>query len=223
MSRAVRAETRSRAKEDIKRVITAIDKVRKWEKKWVTIGDTTMKIYKWVPIANQESQNSPRSKVKKDKHSKDSHNKSRSKHHHHHHPPSSDVMNEDSNMSQVSTNSNQQDSSVYNQDESTMQSRASTYSGESVGNEDSNLSFPENSNTHSTQSHDSNDADPDMRLALSMIRGGVVGARGAATAPPPSGPPGEPVGPEVKEAPPPTLEPPVEPPPKKLKTESSDS
>jgi len=30
MSRAVRAETRSRAKEDIKRVISAIDKVRKW-------------------------------------------------------------------------------------------------------------------------------------------------------------------------------------------------
>ena len=30
MSRAVRAETRSRAKEDIKRVIHAIDKVRKW-------------------------------------------------------------------------------------------------------------------------------------------------------------------------------------------------
>ena len=30
MSRSVRAETRSRAKEDIKRVITAVDKVRKW-------------------------------------------------------------------------------------------------------------------------------------------------------------------------------------------------
>ncbi|CAG2112088.1 unnamed protein product [Medioppia subpectinata] len=62
MSRSVRAETRSRAKDDIKRVMQAIDKVRKWEKKWVTIGDTTMKIYKWVPITNYES--SGRSKGK---------------------------------------------------------------------------------------------------------------------------------------------------------------
>ncbi|EDW26959.1 GL16501 [Drosophila persimilis] len=51
MSRSVRAETRSRAKDDIKRVMQAVDKVRHWEKKWVTISDTTMKIYKWVPIA----------------------------------------------------------------------------------------------------------------------------------------------------------------------------
>lgn len=34
LSRSIRAETRSRAKEDIKRVINAIDKVRKW---WVII------------------------------------------------------------------------------------------------------------------------------------------------------------------------------------------
>ncbi|GAB6030197.1 hypothetical protein CHUAL_005873 [Chamberlinius hualienensis] len=54
MSRSVRAETRSRAKDDIKRVMQAIDKVRRWEKKWVTIGETTMKIFKWVPITNQE-------------------------------------------------------------------------------------------------------------------------------------------------------------------------
>ncbi|KAI9582305.1 B-cell CLL/lymphoma 7 protein family member A [Glossina fuscipes] len=54
MSRSVRAETRSRAKDDIKRVMQAVDKPRHWEKKWVTISDTTMKIYKWVPISNTD-------------------------------------------------------------------------------------------------------------------------------------------------------------------------
>ncbi|XP_011494994.1 PREDICTED: B-cell CLL/lymphoma 7 protein family member A [Ceratosolen solmsi marchali] len=66
MSRSVRAETRSRAKDDIKRVMQVVDKVRHWEKKWVTIGETTMKIYKWVPISTLDQKKKIKSSMEKE-------------------------------------------------------------------------------------------------------------------------------------------------------------
>ena len=51
LSRSVRAETRQSRKEDIKRVMHNVDKVRHWEKRWVVIPETTMKQFKWIPVS----------------------------------------------------------------------------------------------------------------------------------------------------------------------------
>ncbi|VDM56696.1 unnamed protein product [Angiostrongylus costaricensis] len=48
-NRSHRAETRNRTKDELRKVISSIEKVRKWEKKWVLIKDTQIKIQKWVP------------------------------------------------------------------------------------------------------------------------------------------------------------------------------
>lgn len=49
-ARSQRAETRNRAKDELKRVINSVDKVRKWEKKWIVIKDTQIKLFRWVPV-----------------------------------------------------------------------------------------------------------------------------------------------------------------------------
>uniref|UniRef100_A0A7E4V373 BCL7-like protein n=1 Tax=Panagrellus redivivus TaxID=6233 RepID=A0A7E4V373_PANRE len=52
MSRSQRAETRNRAKDDLKRVINAIDKVRKWKKRWIVLKDTQLVVPKWLPVVD---------------------------------------------------------------------------------------------------------------------------------------------------------------------------
>lgn len=58
-ARALRSETRAKAKDDIKRVMNAIEKVRKWEKRWISVADSTLKLYKWVPAPAVSKEDPP--------------------------------------------------------------------------------------------------------------------------------------------------------------------
>lgn len=63
----MRLETRSRAKDDVKRVMLSVERVRKWEKKWVNVGPSscTLKVFKWVPVSQDQCKKEEKSKVKK--------------------------------------------------------------------------------------------------------------------------------------------------------------
>merc|ERR1712212_840534 len=52
--RTTRAGTRSIAREEIKRVKKSLEKVRQWEKKWVVLEESGLKVYRWVPKPREE-------------------------------------------------------------------------------------------------------------------------------------------------------------------------
>ena len=52
-------------KDDIKRVMHSIDKVRHWEKRWVAIPETTMKQFKWIPVISDIVENIKKQKGEK--------------------------------------------------------------------------------------------------------------------------------------------------------------